>query len=181
MSERNSKAVNTTIRKYEQLRVYQVEADGLLKKYAPTTASGQGRLKVYLNEKLNQVYFMIYSSIEQPIKTRQVYDCLSLSELDVELVQTSMQTVAIQFGSNADEDVEPRRRIEFRRLQDKFKTVYHAVEFSTNEAVNDLTHLLAYLLEAYATPQPVDEVEMTTTDNLLNTHLNSDKNNSVNG
>lgn len=153
--------VKTTIRKYNRLKIYQVDAiDGQLKKFTPKTANEQGCLKIYLNEKLNQIYFTIYA-VNDPVKNKQIYDHMSLNEIDLDLVEaavTQSSRKVIRFGGERDAnknvtgDVEDRKRVEFRKRDSKTVNdtlVYHAVEFNSNEALDDLANTLSYLAEAY--------------------------------
>lgn len=154
--------VNTTIRKYNRLKIYQVDAiDGQLKKFTPKTANEQGCLKIYLNEKLNQIYFTIYA-VNDPVKNKQIYDHMSLNEIDLDLVEaavTRSSRKVIRFGGERDAnkngtgDVEDRKRVEFRKRDRKTVNndtlVYHAVEFNSSEALDDLANTLSYLAEAY--------------------------------
>lgn len=163
-------AKRTTIRKYEQLKIYQVNAiDGQLKKFTPKTTSHQGRLKIYLNESVNQIYFMIYA-VNDMVNNKQIYDDLCLNEIDLDLFEdavanqksSSVIRLGATAGQNVDgDDVEERKRVEFRKRRRRRGTdddlVYHAVEFNTSEAFNDLANTLNYLAEAYSLKTSEDD------------------------
>lgn len=140
-----------TIKKYENLKVYQVDAtDAYLKKFISKTESGQGRLKIYLDESKNLVYLKIYSVDEDIIGCNETYDNLRLDEIDMDLIkaQFSSRLPVVDFSSGPNGV--RKKKVEFKKKKPAICRCYYAVEFSTDEGYNDLTDTFSYLLEVYA-------------------------------
>jgi hypothetical protein len=145
----HTNVTKTTIKKYEKLKVYEVDArDNHMKKYTSKTTHRQGRLKIYLNEQLNEIFFVIYAVNSFD---KLVFDHLSLNEIDCELVKVNLSLMGGGGGGEGGAR-QKKKRIEFKKKKlDPEKRFYHAVEFSNEEGLDDLSKTFEYLNEAYNT------------------------------
>lgn len=141
--------LKSTIRKYERLKFYRVESiDGQIIKYTPVgLGSENDRLKIYLNERVDRVYFLIYS-VDVKTKNREIHDELCLDEIDINAIMGEFREVLAKLDKATNEDGEIRKRIEFKRKGGK---KFYAVEFQTSEGFKDLANTITYLIEAYPT------------------------------
>lgn len=144
--------MKTTIRKYERLKLYQVDGsidDGELKSKA---VPNEGRLKIYINDSFDRVYFMIYT-FDENSKERQLYDELSLNEINIDIIETACR-VELKKTPIENNDTKFSKRIVFKRREDSqantvVNRVFYQVEFRTIEAIEDLENMMSYLKEAF--------------------------------
>lgn len=144
--------MKTTIRKYERLKLYQVDGSIENGELKSKVVPNEGRLKIYINDSFDRVYFMIYT-FDENSKERQLYDELSLNEINIDIIETACR-VELKKTAIENNDKEFSKRIVFKRREDSqtntvVNRVFYQVEFRTIEAIEDLENMMIYLKEAF--------------------------------